>query len=329
MRPAPALLSTLLWLGCNAGTVTTDEPPSPGLLGPADSGGAAGAAGAGAAAGGGAGARPGAGGAGAAGAGAAGRAGGTAGAGGGAAGGAGAGAGGGAGGAGAGPDPAGGFVAVSSSGGAMPGYQAFAGFGSGGACASQVVGPCILSTCTSPPTPADAGVITITGGAEAVTLTPQAGTYPPAEGMRALWTGGEVLRFSAAGGTVPAFSGTVTAPPQVVVSTLGDAAWPTAAVPLPRSAPLVIRWSTGAMTDVLVYVDTQQGGVGCAFPASAGTGTVPAEALAALPAGAAFLSVSTIAGDTVTAGAFAIDLELQTAATTQTGAFAGAEVTLQ
>jgi len=330
MRPVHCFAATLLWIGCNAGTVTSDEPPAPGLLGPADSGAAA-AAGAGGTTGGSAGARPGTGGAsGASGAGAAGRAGGAAGA--GAAGSAGGGAGpgaGGAGGAGAGPVPAGGFVAVSSFAGAMPGYQAFAGFSSGGACTSQVVGPCLLSTCTSPPTPADAGVVTITGGAETVTLTAQAGQYAPVEGMRALWAGGEVLRFSAAGGAVPAFSGMVTAPPPLVVSSLGDAAWPTAAVPAPRSAPLVVRWAPGAATDVVVFVDTMQGGVGCGFPASAGMGTVPAEALAALPAGSAFLSVASTAGDTVLAGAFEIDLELQTAATTPSGAFAGAELTLQ
>ncbi|HZS41750.1 MAG TPA: hypothetical protein VFF06_33205 [Polyangia bacterium] len=86
-------------------------------------------------------------------------------------------------------------------------------------CSQSTVGSCVVTRCDStdagaPPSTArpSAGVVTIAGGSQQVVLTPQAdGTYAPfLDASHGLWTGGEALSVTAAGGDVPGFTDTLT-----------------------------------------------------------------------------------------------------------------------
>jgi hypothetical protein len=226
-----------------------------------------------------------------------------------------------------------GFVSVVSVATAMmPGYQARAGFYTGEECAYREIGPCGIVSCTGAAVAADAGSITITGGAEPVTLASAAAAYTPVMGTRALWQGGEALTIAAAGSAtgVPAFQATVTAPPGVMLTGLGAAAWPGEAqvTPAPRTTPITVRWSSQAM-QVSVDLYGAQGGASCTFPGFGGTGTIPAEVLALIPPGEAELSVASLGLEQLVAGRFVVDLALVSLATTAAGGAGFAILTLQ
>jgi hypothetical protein len=138
-------------------------------------------------------------------------------------------------------------------------------------------------------TPESAGIVTITGGKQIVTLTPDAtGTYGLVNDMtKALGDGGETITISAAGATVPAFSAMGVAP---VGGDISSPPPPAQGQPLliDRTQDLVFTWTKGGAGDITVAFGPfapSNVGVGCTFASGAGTGTIPKAVLAALPAG--------------------------------------------
>jgi hypothetical protein len=155
----------------------------------------------------------------------------------------------------------------------------------GGSCTQRTVGPCSVARCdynggAPRTTNLSAGAITITGGMPGtITFSPlsdgsydYSGTYS--------FAAGETLDVSAAGGTVPAFTASVTFPTAITVTA------PTTGT-IDRSQDLAIAWTGG---DASVLAKIQEGTsdrgvlIQCVFDASAGSGTIPAGALSDLEA---------------------------------------------
>jgi hypothetical protein len=201
-------------------------------------------------------------------------------------------------------------------------------------CTQKDEGPCVVTTCQ--PTGAQnptydelsAGGITISGGAQSVTLAapPGDGAYEAKSGTgTVLWHGGEQLKFQASGAAVPAFSASVTAPSAPVVSS----------PPLPSPGQALhfgkngqtFSWSGGAAGKFIVILagQAQQGAVTtsvrCAFSAAAGTGTVPAGAIAAIPQSSGSFMVMVENESIVTAGEWPVSLRLTTVANTPNGSY--------
>ena len=184
-------------------------------------------------------------------------------------------------------------------------------------CTMQTLaGGCTATTCTPitdvPPTvvdPVDAGIITIGGGAMALSFTPSPddSTYSPSGSPLDLWQGGEMLVASAPGNLAPAFSVALTAPDVVSVTA------PSGAVTLAGGQDLVLSTaSTDMMSVGFGYVDSTVSPaatvtVSCQLQAGAGSVTFPAAALAAAPAGQRVtVSATTTAASTATVGGWTI-----------------------
>jgi hypothetical protein len=122
----------------------------------------------------------------------------------------------------------------------------------------------------------------------------------------ALWQGpGQPLVIAAAGAEVPAFSVSLTSPSSITVTS------PTCTVGAPcavsRASPFTVRWSGGTTGSVLVDVFSQQGtsptaDVSCLFPASAGSGTIPANTMRQLLSGTGSIRIWATSTATVMAG---------------------------
>lgn len=168
------------------------------------------------------------------------------------------------------------------------------------------------------PTSVDAGVITITGGKVPVTLTPNAmSAYPVvSDGANDLFDGGEMITITAAGGTIPAFTGTLLASVGVDV-TLPLEPPNKGPLPVDRTSDLVFTWNNGGPGDVILFLNDGLGTrVGCTFSSAAGKGTVPKAALAKLSAGAkGSFGLAALTLKTVTAGSWSIQLAVGTAFT--------------
>lgn len=184
---------------------------------------------------------------------------------------------------------------------APPHARASATFLTGGPaylCSEQPAGPCILYRCTPRPgagtRPAPhAGPIQLTGLTQPLDFTPATdGTYPVSIlQTTSLWTGGETLTASAPGATVPAFTTTVTTPRRI---TLSAPTLPTGDWLIDRAQPLALTWSGATTEDLIVtlgIITIDPVELECVFPASAGTGTLPAAALGLLPAGDAYYTI--------------------------------------
>lgn len=138
--------------------------------------------------------------------------------------------------------------------------------GSTEGCQVRVEGACKVTDCApgdSPDTYPHVGTISISGGSKALSLVPNAsGVYPEATGSGIYWSPGVSVRFSAVGGTLPAFPETELTPPEVVTDVLvnGVAApvYP-AKLTLSRTQPLEISWMGG--TDAIGFVLGQISGL--------------------------------------------------------------------
>ena len=171
-------------------------------------------------------------------------------------------------------------------------------------CQQEVEGDCTLYLCAAaPPVEAGAqdagatnphsGVITLSGARipAGTTLTPGAnGKYPTLSetGVDA-WSGGETLTVKSAGGEVPAFSGTLTAPAPTVTLTAPVMA-PPQKTEIDRSRALAVTWSGAGAGTIVVSASALGGGggsasVSCRFDATKGSGQIPTKLLAKLPAG--------------------------------------------
>jgi hypothetical protein len=143
-------------------------------------------------------------------------------------------------------------------------------------CATTAMGDCTLTDCDAvADAPPDGGVVgagtlTITGLADGglTLMGGPSGYFQSVTGP--VFAAAAVLSVAASGGPVPAF----TAPgcPQGTCPAFSRAAW------------LPVSWTGGTGT-IAVTVVVGRAQVLCQFPASSGTGLVPAVALASLPGG--------------------------------------------
>jgi hypothetical protein len=187
-------------------------------------------------------------------------------------------------------------------------------------CTYATSGSCVLSTCglVKPPDGGyggfvSAGTLTLTGGAKTVTITPNPdGTYPPWSDTTAmLFTGGETLTLSASGATVSAFSTSLTAPAQILVSTPALPA-PGSKLAVARSADFPMSWIGGgtgnAQAILSAITSTNRGDIVCTVPASKGALTIPASLLMQLPASPTTTAIDVISTSRVqtTVGGYAL-----------------------
>ncbi len=177
-------------------------------------------------------------------------------------------------------------------------------------CGVATHGACVVFACGDPTvtTPYDgAGAVAITGGTppQDLALVKSASNLYSLSGVvgaGAAFTGGSVVTMTGAGDVVPAFSQTVTFPDraQLDLPAIGGTA--------ARTSDLTVAWSTATGNDNIYFnVATPTALIACVFPtagAASGSGTIPAAALAALPAGAATLSAAAYASTTVNIGAY-------------------------
>jgi hypothetical protein len=183
-------------------------------------------------------------------------------------------------------------------------------------------GACSVLSCTDrvpPGAPPDAGVIDVFVETEEVAKLEPAedGTYPPHE--RAgddLFDIGPALRAAAAGGDVPAFEVTGTAPAGIAF----DGGVPTSTVVLDISVggAYGVRWVPGADSERLRVRMTGTASEGaqrlvlsCSAPASAGDLVVAPELLGLLPLGAHQFEARVVTEQTVQAGDFGITLSAE------------------
>jgi len=137
-----------------------------------------------------------------------------------------------------------------------------------------------------PPDP-DAGVITFSGGAiqTPIALSPDAdGHYSQVFGVGRIFSAGDSITVSAAGGEIPAFSSPVIAPSDIVVTgpSLG-----TSEMPIAGAQDLTFTWTGGTVGIVVLELlwnptSTSSHAVACRFAATAGTGEIPKAQLPAV-----------------------------------------------
>ncbi len=188
------------------------------------------------------------------------------------------------------------------------------------------------------PTAPHAGQIDVSGAMVELTISPgMDGTYPPATGTAQLYAGGESLNVIAAGGDVPAFEATVTAPGSVDVTSPSLTG---GLLMIDRSMDFPVAWTEGmAVGNVIVrfsgFEMMSDGGsrnvsLGCSFEGSSGMGTVPASALGNLPGGGASgaFSVETSMSTDVMAGGWLVTVNASSIARAEeTGGAASAGTT--
>jgi hypothetical protein len=169
--------------------------------------------------------------------------------------------------------------------------------GAGVQCRSRAIASCVVRTCEpgGGARALDSGAITVQAeGAPLTTMTPdETGRYANPAGHASAWQPRTRVRFASAGGEVPAFATTLTAPPalDVLEPVAGEAP-----LLLDRTAGLTARWVPEAEGTVRVAVRQSrtaqrtalEGGVSvdCFYPRSAASALVPPEALRDLDASA-------------------------------------------
>jgi hypothetical protein len=200
-------------------------------------------------------------------------------------------------------------------------------------CAVTTTGPCRVIDCRpgdggAPPHGVSAGTVTLTkGSATLLTIAPDAaGVYPAASQTTGLFAAGDSVILEAAGGDLPSFSETFTAPPLVtVISPVPDDAGATV---VSRNADLAVTWQPVSGGVTVSLVQTPPGAIDvssafrtlCEFDGSTGAGTVPAAVVGQLETSAAFPGVTSfnVGGNAtrdITPGGYALHLHLTNATT--------------
>jgi hypothetical protein len=178
------------------------------------------------------------------------------------------------------------------------------GSGGGGSANVTTDGPCTITTAGDAGAPVDAGPLTllsagtlsVEGGLVPVSVMPNAqNQYVHTMNSTVLWNGGEMLGVKATGAAMgaPAFDLAVPAPGKATITApaIAGLGQPTM---VPRSANLSLAWTGGTGTlRAFFFVTGGSVFASCTFPASAGSGTVPASALGKLPAGGGTLYFDT------------------------------------
>lgn len=194
------------------------------------------------------------------------------------------------------------------------------------------VGPCrLLSGVPGGSGAADrpsAGVITVTGGKQTVTLTPKGlePGYGTTMGSTSLWDGGETLTYAAVGDAagLPAFNGSVAAPKSSTPTGYDGKAWPSslASVVIDKTSAHTFSWSTtglaaGAEVEIkLSWSAPAPGDAGlsqsreirCYFDATKGSAVVPKAILELVEADKGDIDFAVVRRLEVSAGTFSVEL---------------------
>ena len=183
-------------------------------------------------------------------------------------------------------------------------------------------GACSVLSCADrvpPGAPPDAGLIDVFVEQEAVAVLEPArdGTYPPYQRIDDdLFDIGSALRATAAGGDVPAFEATGTAPAGIAF----DGGVPTGAVAIDISVggAYSLRWAPGADSErVRVRIagtasdQARRLVLSCSVPASAGDLVAPPGLLGLLPLGAHQFEARVVTEQMVQAGDFGVTLSAE------------------
>jgi len=163
--------------------------------------------------------------------------------------------------------------------------------GPGVRCHVATVDACIVRTCEAggSSSPLEAGALSVRAdGAPVATIVPDSlGRYANPAGKAPIWAPGARVDFSAAGGAVPAFQATLTAPPTLeVLEPAGEA------MSLDRAAGMKVRWTPGLPGTVRVAIRQSGvpgrtaleggGSIDCFYDRASGAALVPPQALAGL-----------------------------------------------
>jgi hypothetical protein len=130
-----------------------------------------------------------------------------------------------------------------------------------------------------------AGAISISGGklSSPIVMNPKAnGSYDFVFGTTPLYDPGQNVSVNAAGGDVPAFSGSAAAPGNITVTA---PTFTTAQTSFNKSQDLNVTWTGGGAGKVNVLLSSTGAkfvSVTCSYDANTGTGTVPSAAMADL-----------------------------------------------
>ncbi|HUS27420.1 MAG TPA: hypothetical protein VMZ53_02895 [Kofleriaceae bacterium] len=174
-------------------------------------------------------------------------------------------------------------------------------------CTSQTVGPCIVSQCSGPfpmQTLASGGTVTVMGVGTTATLTPGFGNMYQPVNTGASFAGGETITMQGTGADTPAFSFTLLAPARAAITTPAKPSG-TDALVIDRSHDLSVAWTGGGTSEIdFVFGSPGLVNMNCAFPASAGSATIPTAALQMLSAGSGSFSASTEVIKSVDVGAW-------------------------
>jgi hypothetical protein len=213
----------------------------------------------------------------------------------------------------------------------------------GAACTSRTFGACVSTLCDAPPSkgcrpapgkPPNAGAITVTGARAPLSFAPtSSGPYTVYSSASALWVGGNTLTIDAAGGDVPAFKGTLTAPSPVTITSPAA----TNPVVIDRTRDFAVAWAGGGAGQVVLTLTTTPPKAGqprtsvtCRFPVASGQGAAPAAALATLPAGDGHLGLVVGADTELKAGNWPVTLSATTLAVQADGSgYLGGRATFQ
>jgi hypothetical protein len=209
-------------------------------------------------------------------------------------------------------------------------------------CAQTTVSQCVVTSCQAGASvvPISAGNVTVSGGQLATpkVLTPGPNGYMSFHANMRAFDVGDVLTMTAAGAAngVPAFSTTVMAPSEAIVSAPMFVAGQT--MTIDRTHDLQITWTatgaatTGSFVASLSLTPSAQVGsvtVICSYPIASGTATVPSSTLMMIPAGMGAISIGTHGSSMVVAGEFAVTAAAVSFAKTSSGAVASAGANFQ
>ena len=176
----------------------------------------------------------------------------------------------------------------------------------------QAIGACDVVQClTSSPSLVSGGVVTITGAAQPITLTPGAmDQYAQFMTTSPLFAGGEMITFTTAGAMVPALSKTIRAPAKATITLPTRPPMMSPYLVVNRGQDFTVTWSGGGSGKVQVALNNQLADhrVFCRFDASAGTGKVPSAVLATFALGEGSYAMATVSQDEAIAGDWAIDV---------------------
>jgi hypothetical protein len=199
------------------------------------------------------------------------------------------------------PNPAAiGNISVASE--SYTGYRATSGFAQFSTYAGSTLGPCAHATIASctlascprtdgggaapgpPRTPVSAGTLTFSGVGAPVTFDASGALTVPGMGV---WSGGETLSVQASGADVAAFTVSLTAPGRARVLTPPRPSDTNARIAIDRASGFTVTWTPAPSGTLAITISTDHPdaflSLECETAASAGSYTVPATALLALP----------------------------------------------